>query len=105
VRWEKQHRPPLQVHRHSGLFEQFPDVSIRPDVTVDAVIDIHKTIRLVIKDLGAVCAPYGVLHPLLEMRASIEPCWVRVFVDEVLQRGSGPPHVVCPAACCSRSSE
>lgn len=55
VRPQEQYRPPHQVHAHPRVVEQRSDVIIRPDVIVDAVIDLHEAIRRVVEGLGTGC--------------------------------------------------
>lgn len=67
--------------------EQFTDIFIRPDVIVDAVINLQETIRLVNE---VPMSRMRVLERALPtgMRAFIERRWIRILVDKALQRSA-----------------
>lgn len=93
VRPQEQYRPPHQVHAHPRVVEQRSDVIIRPDVIVDAVIDLHEAIRRVVEGLGTGCVTYDVLDPVLKVGALVECRGVAIFLDEVSQWSSPSPCV------------
>ena len=93
MRLAERYRLPPQIHALPGVADDLAYIFVRPGVIVNAVIDLHQTIRLAIAVLAGECVSYDVFYPVLEVGAPIELRGNLIFGDEMLQRGSLSPRI------------